>query len=78
MAQDSIDTRPPAQNQNWEIPSHPECSPLTNSILFLSMREDKGEKSDDSSDGPDEPTICQEERLPIVEMDNTGTTSTLN
>ncbi|KAK2701884.1 hypothetical protein QYM36_019482 [Artemia franciscana] len=42
MAKDSIDTRPPAQNQNWEIPSHPECSPLSNSILFQSMREDKG------------------------------------
>ncbi|KAK2701891.1 hypothetical protein QYM36_019489 [Artemia franciscana] len=78
MAQDSIDTRPPAQNKNLEIPSHPECRPLSNSSLFHSMREDKGEKSDKSADGTDEPTICQEERLPIIEMENTGTTSTPN
>ncbi|KAK2705084.1 hypothetical protein QYM36_017206 [Artemia franciscana] len=78
MAQDSIDTRPPAQNQNWEIPSQSECSPPSNSSLFHSMREDKGEKSDESVDGPDEPTICQEKGLPIVEMDDTGTTSTPN
>jgi len=78
MAQDSINTRPPAQNQNLEIPSHPECSPLSNSSLFHSMREDKEKKSDKYADSTVEPTICQEERLPIIKMDDTGTTSTPN